>query len=284
MADSPFIIDVTADNFSAVVLEGSMKQPVLVDFWADWCQPCQALMPVLSKMAEQSQGLFILAKINSDQNQDLAQQFGVRSLPTVKLFKNGQPVDEFMGALPESQIQAFIDQHIDRESDKIHARAIEALQVNDQEAALKLLQQANAMDPERVQIAVDLATLMADVGQSPEAATLLKTLPKEEQGSAIVAALLARLEFAGSAESLPDLETLKAQAAEGDLEAKLQLSNKLVAAGNHEPAMIQLLEIMQKDRGFKDDIGRTTLLKIFDMLGADPLVEQYRRKMFSFLY
>ncbi len=284
MADSPFIIDVTADNFSAVVLEGSMKQPVLVDFWADWCQPCQALMPVLSKMAEQSQGLFILAKINSDQNQDLAQQFGVRSLPTVKLFKNGQPVDEFMGALPESQIQAFIDQHIDRESDRIHARAIEALQVNDQEAALKLLQQANAMDPERVQIAVDLATLMADVGQSAEAVTLLKTLPKEEQGSAIVAALLARLEFAGSAESLPDLETLKAQAAEGDLEAKLQLSNKLVAAGNHEPAMIQLLEIMQKDRGFKDDIGRTTLLKIFDMLGADPLVEQYRRKMFSFLY
>jgi len=284
VADSPFIIDVTADNFSAVVLEGSMKQPVLVDFWADWCQPCQALMPVLSKMAEQSQGLFILAKINSDQNQDLAQQFGVRSLPTVKLFKNGQPVDEFMGALPESQIQAFIDQHIDRESDRIHARAIEALQVNDQEAALKLLQQANAMDPERVQIAVDLATLMADVGQSAEAVTLLKTLPKEEQGSAIVAALLARLEFAGSAESLPDLETLKAQAAEGDLEAKLQLSNKLVAAGNHEPAMIQLLEIMQKDRGFKDDIGRTTLLKIFDMLGADPLVEQYRRKMFSFLY
>lgn len=284
MADSPFIIDVTAENFSAVVLEGSMKQPVLVDFWADWCQPCQALMPVLSKMAEQSQGLFILAKINSDQNQDLAQQFGVRSLPTVKLFKNGQPVDEFMGALPESQIQAFIDQHIDRESDRIHARAIEALQVNDQEAALKLLQQANAMDPERVQIAVDLATLMADVGQSAEAVTLLKTLPKEEQGSAIVAALLARLEFAGNAESLPDLETLKAQAAEGDLEAKLQLSNKLVAAGDHEPAMIQLLEIMQKDRGFKDDIGRTTLLKIFDMLGADPLVEQYRRKMFSFLY
>jgi len=284
VADSPFIIDVTAENFSAVVLEGSMKQPVLVDFWADWCQPCQALMPVLSKMAEQSQGLFILAKINSDQNQDLAQQFGVRSLPTVKLFKNGQPVDEFMGALPESQIQAFIDQHIDRESDRIHARAIEALQVNDQEAALKLLQQANAMDPERVQIAVDLATLMADVGQSAEAVTLLKTLPKEEQGSAIVAAALARLEFAGNAESLPDLETLKAQAAEGDLEAKLQLSNKLVAAGNHEPAMIQLLEIMQKDRGFKDDIGRTTLLKIFDMLGADPLVEQYRRKMFSFLY
>jgi putative thioredoxin len=241
-------------------------------------------MPILSKMAEQGQGQFILAKINSDQNQDLAQQFGVRSLPTVKLFKNGQPVDEFMGALPESQIQAFIDQHIDRESDKVHARAIEALQANDQETALKLLQEANAMDPERAQIAVDLATLMADVGQSTEAVTLLKTLSKEEQGAAVVAALLARLEFAGSAESLPDVETLKTQAAEGDLEAKLQLSNKLVADGSNEAAMIQLLEIMQKDREFKDDIGRTTLLKIFDMLGADPLVDQYRRKMFNFLY
>ncbi len=284
MADSPFVIEVTAENFSEVVLEGSMKRPVLVDFWADWCQPCQTLMPILSKMAEQGKGQFVLAKINSDENQDLAQQFGVRSLPTVKLFKNGQPVDEFMGALPESQIQAFIDQHIDRESDKIHARAIEALQVNDQETALKLLQEANAMDPERAQIAVDLATLMADVGQSAEAVTLLKTLPKEEQDSAIVAALLARLEFAKSAESLPDLETLKTQAAEGDLEAKLQLSNKLVADGDNEAAMIQLLEIMQKDRGFKDDIGRTTLLKIFDMLGTDPLIDQYRKKMFNFLY
>lgn len=284
MADSPYIIDVTAENFSEVVLTGSAKQPVMVDFWADWCQPCQTLMPVLSKMAEQGQGQFILAKVNSDQNQDLATQFGVRSLPTVKLFKNGEPVDEFLGALPESQIQAFIDQHIDRESDSIHARAMQALQENDQKTALTLLQEANSIDPGRSKIVVDLAKLLAATDNSDEALSLLNSLPREARESTDVAALLARLEFAGNAESLPDIGTLMADAANGNLDAKLQLSNKLIAEGDYKAAMNQLLEIMQKDRKFKDDIGRTTLLKVFDMLGADPLVDQYRRKMFNLLY
>ncbi len=284
MADSPYIFEVTADNFDQVVLQTSREKPVLVDFWADWCQPCQMLMPVLGKLADEYKGQFILAKVNSDQNQALAQQYGVRSLPTVKLFKQGQIVDEFMGALPEGQVREFLDRHIDRESDKLHDHAMAILEAGDRNAAISLLKKANDMDPGRAKLAVPLARLLIDNGSPEEAENLLKALPADERNSADAAALLARLEFDQQASDLPDRQTLERQAESGDLEARLQLANKLVAEGDYEAAMNHLLTIMQKDRGFKDDIGRKTLLKIFDMLGDDPLVEQYRRKMFNYLY
>ncbi len=284
MADSPYIFEVTADNFSQVVLQGSQQTPVLVDFWADWCQPCRMLMPVLGKLAEEYKGQFILAKVNSDENQALAQQYGVRSLPTVKLFKQGQPVDEFMGALPEGQVREFLDRHIERESDKLLDQAMAMLAAGDQETALTLLRKANDMDPGRARLAVPLARLLIDKGDAGEAEALLKALPVDERDSADAAALLAQLEFSQQASGLPDRETLEQQAEAGDLKARLQLANKLVAEGEYEAAMNHLLTIMQKDRGFEDDIGRKTLLKIFDMLGDDPLVEQYRRKMFNYLY
>ena len=284
MADSPYIFEVTADNFSQVVLQGSQQTPVLVDFWADWCQPCRMLMPVLGKLAEEYKGQFILAKVNSDENQALAQQYGVRSLPTVKLFKQGQPVDEFMGALPEGQVREFLDRHIERESDKLLDQAMAMLAAGDQETALTLLRKANDMDPGRARLAVPLARLLIDKGDAGEAEALLKALPADERDSADAAALLAQLEFSQQASGLPDRETLEQQAEAGDLKARLQLANKLVAEGEYEAAMNHLLTIMQKDRGFEDDIGRKTLLKIFDMLGDDPLVEQYRRKMFNYLY
>ncbi len=284
MADSPYIFEVTQENFAQVVLQGSQQQPVLVDFWADWCQPCRMLMPILSNLAEQYNGQFILAKINSDQNQELAAQYGVRSLPTVKLFKNGQPVDEFMGALPESQVREFLDRHIERESDKLLDQAMAILASGDEDAALPLMRKAAELDPKRARIITPLARLLAGKGQTQEALDLLNGLPSSERDSAEASALLAQIEFSQQAADLPDRQTLETRAEAGDLEARLQLANKLVAEGDYQPAMDQLLAIMQKDRGFQDDIARKTLLKIFDMLGDDPLVEQYRRKMFNYLY
>ena len=116
MADSPFIIDVTRDNYQQV-MEASFKVPVLMDFWASWCQPCHALMPVLAKLADEYEGKFLLAKLNTEEEQEIAAHFGIRSIPTVKLFHEGQPVDEFLGALPEKAVREFIDRHIGRESD-----------------------------------------------------------------------------------------------------------------------------------------------------------------------
>lgn len=284
MSDSPYIIEVTAANFSEVVLQGSGNQPVLVDFWADWCQPCQALMPILSKLAEEYQGQFVLAKINSDQNQELSAQYGVRSLPTIKLFRNGDAVDEFMGALPESSVREFIDKHIERESDKVHTLGLQALQQGDLEQAIILLTQANELDPGRAKIVVDLASVLAQTGETERAEALLQALPSSERSTAEVAGLLARMEFASQATHLPGVDQLQAAANDGDLTARNQLAVQQLAAGDYAAAMDNLLLILQKDRKFDDDVGRKTLLKVFDMLGEDPLVETYRRKMFSYLY
>jgi putative thioredoxin len=112
MADSPYIVTLTAANFEAVVIDGSFDRPVLVDFWADWCAPCRMLMPILAKLVDEYRGRFILAKLNTEEEQALAAQFGIRSLPTVQLFKDGRPVDQFMGALPEAQVREFLDRHV----------------------------------------------------------------------------------------------------------------------------------------------------------------------------
>jgi putative thioredoxin len=111
VTDSPFIVEVTADNF-AEIMQASFQVPVLMDFWADWCQPCHVLMPILAKLAEDYGGKFVLAKLNTEENQEIAAQFGIRSIPTVKLFKDGQVADEFMGALPEKAVRQFLDKHI----------------------------------------------------------------------------------------------------------------------------------------------------------------------------
>ena len=142
MTQSQYIYEVDTENYGRIVVEGSRSVPVLVDFWAEWCQPCKLLMPILARLAEAYQGKFILAKINTEEQQAIAAEFGIRSIPTVKLFRHGEPVDEFMGALPESEIRAFLDRHIPRESDQLVAQADQLIQAGKTEQAVKLIEQA----------------------------------------------------------------------------------------------------------------------------------------------
>lgn len=283
MNDSPYIFAADESSFNSLVIDESNNRPVLVDFWAEWCAPCRSLMPVLAKLADEYGGKFMLAKVNSDENQQLAAQFGVRSLPTVMAFKNGKAVDQFMGALPESAVREFIERHIEREADKLQAEALRAQQSGDSPAAIELLRRAHQLEPDKSGITIDLASVLADSGFADQAETLLLELPEYERGGE-AAALLARLEFAREAANLPDEASLNAKAEAGDLDALHRLALLEISRKQYAEAMDHLLAIIKKDRAYQDDLGRKTLLKLFGILGNDPLVDQYRKKMTNLLF
>ena len=275
-------IDVSLADFEQRVLEESRARPVVVDFWAPWCGPCKSLKPILEKLAAEYGGKFLLAKINSDENQELATRYGVRGIPSVKAFINGEMVDEFSGALPEGDVRAFLDRLLPSPADEVRAQATELRLAGDVSGALQKLADASRLDPSHVGVRLDATEIMLDLGEADEARRLLGKLPDDADPR--VPQLRARLQFMGEAGEDQAALDARVAANENDLEARLKLANLYVAAGQYEAGMDQLLEIIRRDRGFEDDIGRKTLLSVFDLLGADPLVSQYRRKLASALY
>jgi putative thioredoxin len=275
-------LDVGLADFQQLVLEESKLRPVVVDFWAPWCGPCKALKPVLEKLAAEYGGKFLLAKINSDDNQELAARYGVRGIPSVKAFVNGEAVDEFSGALPESEVRAFLDRLVPSPADELRAQAAELRLAGDISAALQKLADASRIDPAHVGVRIDAAEIMLDLNEADETRRLIAGLADDADPR--VPQLNARLQFMGVA--VEDEAALRARVAanENDLEARLKLANLLVAAGQYEAGMDQLLEIVRHDRGYEDDIGRKTLLSVFDLLGGGELVSRYRRMLSSLLY
>lgn len=287
MSDSPYIFEVDAGNFADVVLHGSNQVPVLVDFWADWCAPCRMLMPILAKLVEEYNGAFLVAKVNSDQQQELAARYGVRSLPTVKVFRNGEVVDEFMGALPEGSVRELLERHVARASDQIRANALQAHTEGDSEQAIGLLQTALGSDPENYRIHLDLITVLMETGRYLDAGKVIASLPASRRNEPQVQALASRLEFASVADEAPDPAALEARigADAADSEARYQLAAIRILAGDYEAALGQLLEIMRRDRAFRDDAGRKGMIAVFAMLdNTGPLVSRYRGLMSSALY
>jgi putative thioredoxin len=287
MSESPYIHNVSMQNFQNLVLENSINKPVLVDFWADWCQPCQTIMPMLAKLAEEYAGKFELAKVNADEQQELAAHFGIKSLPTMKLFFKGQMVDELMGAVPESEIRAMLDKHIVSESDQFMQAAMMAYQQGQTEQALEMLNQALAKDPDNAELKVTIAQMVHGEGDSKSALALLDSLDSEGNKLDTVIKLRAEIKLAEQLADLPDFEEIEQRLAQDpkDLEALLQKSRHLTARGDYENAMECLLTIMRTDREFEDDAGRNSLLELFDMLGGEHLsVQKYRRKLFTLLH
>ena len=284
-------IAVDSSNFGQVVIEGSKKVPVLVDFWAPWCAPCRALAPVLEKLAAEFQGRFVLAKVNSDENQALAAQFGVRGIPNVKAFVDGRVADEFTGALPEAAVREFIAGVVPSPAEQLRRKAREAYaQHRDAQAALKQLEEAARLDPGNQAVAIDRADILVDAGRHDEARVLLDALPPLAQMEERVQVLRAKIDLAQRAAAAPDAAALRARIAAdaGDLEARLQLANLLVAQREYREAFEQLLAVIRRDRHYQDDAARKTMLQVFSVLGSQPgteeLVSRYRRELSSALY
>jgi putative thioredoxin len=286
MSESPYILDVTQHNFAAVV-ENSQRVPVLVDFWADWCQPCQTLTPLLTKLAQEYRGGFILAKINTDVEQGLAQHFRVRSLPTVMVVWQGQIVEQMVGVQPESAYREIIDRFRSDPGDQIREQVELLWQRGHHKQVIELLREALGHDPDSVELKVILAEKLLQLDKEEEARSLLQSLPAEERDRQPASGLLARLRFADLARGAPDLTALVAVLWKNpaDCAARRQLAARYVLAGDYEAALEQFMDILRRDPKFEDEAGRKGLIAIFEMLGNEnPLVVTYRRRMFSLLH
>ncbi|HEX9626715.1 MAG TPA: thioredoxin [Acidiferrobacterales bacterium] len=274
--------DVTLSTFFAEVLDKSRTMPVVVDFWADWCGPCRMLMPVLAGLADEYQGRFFLAKVNADREQELAARYGVRSLPTVKVFRNGAVVDEFLGAQPEPVIRALLDRHIPRPADTLLDAALAAARAGRLDEALAGIEQAAGLDPDYDRVKFARARVLLGLGRLDEGEQVLNSVSIAAQGDPELAALRTQLAFRRIAAGSPPAEELGARIARdpGDLEARYRLSALKVLAEDHAGALEQLLEIVRRDRQFRDDAGRKTMLAVFNLLGGSgELVNAYRRQL-----
>jgi putative thioredoxin len=273
--------DVTVADFDDKVIAASRHAPVVVDFWAEWCQPCKILKPILEKLAAEYGGRFILAKVNSDENQELALRYGVRGIPAVKAFVDGEYVDEFTGALPESQVREFIDSLIPSPAEPLRRDALAAHSRGDLETARKLLARAIELDPRNETAYLDYVELCLEAGVLDEARQLLDALRDRARDRFRVEALDAQLKLAeGGANSDPTELRARVDADPADLDARLQLANALALARDYRSAFEQLLEIVRRDRHWNDDAGRKTMLTLFNLLAAQPdlddLVREYR--------
>ncbi|MCE9664068.1 tetratricopeptide repeat protein [Halomonas sp. M5N1S17] len=283
-SDEQLIIDVDRNNIQQV-LEFSTQVPVLLDCWAPWCEPCKALMPILEKLTREYSGAFILAKLNIEDNQDIAAQLGVRSVPDVKLISQGGLVDHFQGALPEKEIREWLGRYFPAPEDapaSPEEQAAEALAQGDAETARTLYEELVQQHPEHYAYQVELARALVAQERSGEALALLDNLPPEERDAAPARGVRASVEFR---EEAPTGEELEALAGRDDSEAQFKRALRQVADGQYEAGLEALLKLMQADRAYGDDAARKTLLRVFDALGADhPLTVSYRRRLFTLLY
>ncbi len=280
-----YSVDVGAANFQEVVLEGSKRAPVIIDFWAPWCAPCRALKPILEKLAEEYAGRFTLAKINSDENPELASSLGVRGIPAVKAVVDGKLVDEFVGALPEPQVRAFIESVLPTPADLQRKEAELLLAAGQAAQALQLLDDALRLDPKNEAAKIARLEALLLLGHLDDARAALADLDTLSLDDPRVATLKARLEFAGDEEVDPAQLIKRIESNAEDLYARLQLARYYVRSQAYEPALEQLIEIVRTNRKFGDDIGRKMMVEVFNLLGGQgELVGKYRRLLSAALY
>lgn len=280
-------MDVTLATFEAEVIEASATVPVLVDFWAPWCGPCRSLGPLLEKLEADYQGRFKLAKINVDENPELAGHFQARSIPLVVAIVNGRMVDQFTGALPEGQLRQFIDRLLPAPHQTAHQQALQALEEGNVEEAERFLREALSLQADYDAARFDYVELLLNTERPEDAQAQFEKLSPQAKHEPQYATLETALSAIAASLELPDETALLEQITRNpdDLGAYLELANQRIAHRQWEPAMQVLLDIIKRDRSFQDDIGRKTLIQVFELASAQPdLVSRYRRQLSSLLF
>lgn len=290
MTDNTLVFDVVgAEQFEQLVVQNSFDQPVLVDFWAQWCAPCKVLMPILEKITGGYQGELLLAKVDCDIDQEIVARLGIKSLPTVVLFKDGKPVDGFTGAQSEADIRILLSKHVAEPAQPVVDPLLSAQELFEQgefaqaEALLKELLSGDDQQPAAL---VLFARCLVERGALADAEAVLNSVKDDEQKHAI-AAVRAQLAFLRQAVDLPDIADLKTRLAKNveDDEAVLQLSIQQLARQSYEPALDNLLKLFIRNRSFAEGAAHKTLLQVFELLGTEhPLVTLYRRRLYQALY
>lgn len=280
------IVDITLDNAQQFLIDESFNRPVVVDFWAEWCGPCKNLMPVLEKLANEYAGAFLLAKVNADDQQMISSQFGVRSLPTVMVMQNGQPIDGFTGALPEVQVRELLAKYLPKpwEAPLNQAQVLMAEQKFTE--ALPFLRQAYEGSQQLASIALLMAQCHLELNRVDNAEALLSTIKMADQDAHFeqLNAQIALKKQAAKTPALAALEDAYSKAPQ-DLTLRYQLALQYHQESQFRPALEHLLDIIRAERNFAEGEARKTLTAIIAALGkADPLAIEFQRKLFTLLY
>ncbi len=283
MNEPKTIVDVQTATFEEEVLERSNSVPVVVDFWAAWCEPCKTLGPILERLAVEGKGRFILAKIDVDANPSLAQMFRIQSIPAVQVFKNGRVADGFVGAMDERGVRVFLERVMPATADLQLERARGEAEAGDLEGAISRLRQVLRDSPEHVGARVALASLLLEGGRASDARAVFGRVDACVD-TPEARSVRARLELGEARGDVAELEH-KVEASPGDLDARIELGRAMVSAGRHEDGLEVLLSVVEKDAAYGDGAARKAMIEVFDLLGPDnPVTTRYRSKLSMLLF